>query len=186
MNEAKRYSSMTIKADGLIRSIVSEAEISEAFNLENPPDPHLPRKSVKALWDTGASKSVISEEAAKELNLPISGKVEIVHANGKDDCNQHFVNIYLPSGVNIVGLQVAATKLSEIDVLIGMDIITLGDFALTNKNDRSMFSFRVPSNDEIDYVEQDAATMSKGLGRNEPCWCGSGKKYKLCHGKTIV
>ncbi len=23
----------------------------------------------------------------------------------------------------------------------------------------------------------------KKLGRNEPCWCGSGKKYKHCHGK---
>jgi len=22
------------------------------------------------------------------------------------------------------------------------------------------------------------------LGRNQPCWCGSGKKYKLCHGKA--
>ena len=22
------------------------------------------------------------------------------------------------------------------------------------------------------------------LGRNEPCWCGSGKKFKLCHGVT--
>jgi preprotein translocase subunit SecA len=22
------------------------------------------------------------------------------------------------------------------------------------------------------------------LGRNEPCWCGSGKKYKLCHGSA--
>lgn len=22
------------------------------------------------------------------------------------------------------------------------------------------------------------------LGRNDPCWCGSGKKYKKCHGKT--
>ncbi|HMK99164.1 MAG TPA: preprotein translocase subunit SecA [Acidimicrobiales bacterium] len=22
------------------------------------------------------------------------------------------------------------------------------------------------------------------LGRNSPCWCGSGKKYKLCHGAT--
>jgi preprotein translocase subunit SecA len=22
------------------------------------------------------------------------------------------------------------------------------------------------------------------LGRNDPCWCGSGKKYKLCHGST--
>ncbi|MGH9093342.1 MAG: SEC-C metal-binding domain-containing protein, partial [Acidimicrobiales bacterium] len=20
------------------------------------------------------------------------------------------------------------------------------------------------------------------VGRNDPCWCGSGKKYKLCHG----
>jgi len=20
------------------------------------------------------------------------------------------------------------------------------------------------------------------VGRNEPCWCGSGKKYKRCHG----
>jgi preprotein translocase subunit SecA len=22
------------------------------------------------------------------------------------------------------------------------------------------------------------------LGRNQPCWCGSGKKFKLCHGKN--
>jgi preprotein translocase subunit SecA len=21
------------------------------------------------------------------------------------------------------------------------------------------------------------------LGRNDPCWCGSGKKYKRCHGR---
>ena len=21
------------------------------------------------------------------------------------------------------------------------------------------------------------------IGRNEPCWCGSGKKYKNCHGR---
>ena len=20
------------------------------------------------------------------------------------------------------------------------------------------------------------------IGRNDPCWCGSGKKYKRCHG----
>ncbi|MCL5224154.1 MAG: SEC-C metal-binding domain-containing protein [Patescibacteria group bacterium] len=23
----------------------------------------------------------------------------------------------------------------------------------------------------------------KNIGRNDPCWCGSGKKYKKCHGK---
>jgi preprotein translocase subunit SecA len=26
--------------------------------------------------------------------------------------------------------------------------------------------------------------VSKKLGRNEPCWCGSGKKYKDCHMRT--
>lgn len=28
-------------------------------------------------------------------------------------------------------------------------------------------------------------TPSHKLGRNEPCWCGSGKKYKHCHGKNL-
>ncbi|MDZ7749333.1 MAG: bifunctional ornithine acetyltransferase/N-acetylglutamate synthase [Halofilum sp. (in: g-proteobacteria)] len=23
------------------------------------------------------------------------------------------------------------------------------------------------------------------IGRNEPCWCGSGKKFKHCHGKLV-
>jgi preprotein translocase subunit SecA len=33
---------------------------------------------------------------------------------------------------------------------------------------------------------RDAAPASDGkrkIGRNDPCWCGSGKKYKKCHGK---
>ena len=26
--------------------------------------------------------------------------------------------------------------------------------------------------------------VDKTPGRNEPCYCGSGKKFKLCHGKN--
>ncbi|MGH8987886.1 MAG: SEC-C metal-binding domain-containing protein [Acidimicrobiales bacterium] len=26
------------------------------------------------------------------------------------------------------------------------------------------------------------ASQGAKVGRNDPCWCGSGKKYKLCHG----
>ncbi|MDA8290953.1 MAG: SEC-C metal-binding domain-containing protein, partial [Actinomycetota bacterium] len=25
---------------------------------------------------------------------------------------------------------------------------------------------------------------ARKLGRNDPCWCGSGMKFKLCHGKS--
>jgi preprotein translocase subunit SecA len=38
--------------------------------------------------------------------------------------------------------------------------------------------------DAEDEEPQKAAPVRKGPtpGRNEPCWCGSGKKYKKCHG----
>jgi preprotein translocase subunit SecA len=31
-------------------------------------------------------------------------------------------------------------------------------------------------------VEQRRVDESEQLGRNDPCWCGSGKKFKKCHG----
>jgi len=44
-----------------------------------------------------------------------------------------------------------------------------------------------PSNGAGAAQPQAAAARSAGpapekIGRNQPCWCGSGKKYKLCHG----
>lgn len=32
-------------------------------------------------------------------------------------------------------------------------------------------------------IQQQVKREQKKIGRNEPCWCGSGKKYKHCHGK---
>ncbi|HLJ03084.1 MAG TPA: preprotein translocase subunit SecA [Solirubrobacteraceae bacterium] len=31
-------------------------------------------------------------------------------------------------------------------------------------------------------IEQRRVTEDQQIGRNDPCWCGSGKKYKKCHG----
>ena len=31
-------------------------------------------------------------------------------------------------------------------------------------------------------VEQRVLDDEHAIGRNDPCWCGSGKKYKKCHG----
>jgi preprotein translocase subunit SecA len=31
-------------------------------------------------------------------------------------------------------------------------------------------------------VEQRRVDHDHQLGRNDPCWCGSGKKFKKCHG----
>ena len=34
-------------------------------------------------------------------------------------------------------------------------------------------------------AEQPFIRGEKKLGRNDPCWCGSGKKFKQCHGKLV-
>jgi preprotein translocase subunit SecA len=35
---------------------------------------------------------------------------------------------------------------------------------------------------EVQPVEQRKVDANEAIGRNEPCWCGSGKKFKKCHG----
>ena len=69
------------------------------------------------------------------------------------------------------------------EAIIGMDIITRGDFAITHNQGEMVVSFRVPSIKAIDYVaEHNELNASPKVGRNELCPCGSGTKYKRCHG----
>lgn len=98
-------------------------------------------------------------------------------------------------GVGVAQLPVTGNDLGDVDMLIGMDVISKGDFAVTNVGGITTFSFRIPSQETIDYVQQDNqanakaqlvadAVRHKKVGRNDPCPCGSGKKYKNCHGKN--
>jgi preprotein translocase subunit SecA len=65
-----------------------------------------------------------------------------------------------------------------------MDVICSGDFAITNVSGQTCVSFRTPSCETIDYVVEANRILFGGTPRNAPCPCGSGKKYKRCHGAT--
>lgn len=67
----------------------------------------------------------------------------------------YLVNIRLPNSVAFMGVRVTKGNLGDADVLIGMDIISQGDFAVTNLGGLTKFSFRVPSATHIDFVEDD-------------------------------
>jgi hypothetical protein len=76
--------------------------------------------------------------------------------------NTYFVDLGLPNGVTIRDVLVSCADLGDdIDVLIGMDIIRHGDFAITNVNNHTTFSFRTPSMKEIDYVKEAKELKSK-------------------------
>lgn len=107
-----------------------------------------------ALWDTGSTMTVISSELAKELCLDPAGEIEAETASGKYKTNKYILSISLPNHLNIENIMVSSGKLMPgIDLLIGMDIIGLGDFAITNKDNKTMFSFRFPSVNNIDFVK---------------------------------
>jgi len=108
----------------------------------------------KALWDTGATASVISTEVVKELNLSPISQCKAYHAQGASIVNVYLVDIVLPNKVVISGVRVTEGRLNGFGVLIGMDIINLGDFALTHRDGKTVFSFQVPSTHEYDFVKQ--------------------------------
>lgn len=177
--------SFTLKFNGIARELKTKVLVSIAFDPANTL--HFPQpQEFTALWDTGATDSVISERVATQCGLKPIGMAIVNTANGKRDCNVYLINIALPNRVGFPHVKVTEGILAgDIDVLIGMDIISSGDFVLTNKNGKTVFSFRHPSTECIDFVA-DGRSSSPNLrpepkiGRNAPCPCGSGKKYKYC------
>jgi hypothetical protein len=63
----------------------------------------------------------------------------------------YIVDVILPNKVKISGVHVTSAALSPgFHVLIGMDIIGLGSFGISNFNNRTTFTFKIPSEREID------------------------------------
>jgi predicted aspartyl protease len=134
------------------------------------------------VWDTGATGSVITQKVIDELGLKEISITEAYGADGKYNTEVYLINLVVPNGVSIQPLRVTKGKLQGFDVLVGMDVITQGDFVVTNFAGKTCFSFRCPSTECIDFVKNKPIILPQKQGRNEKCACGSGKKYKHCCG----
>ena len=158
---------------------------SDVFVQSNEDGAEKPIKAV-ALWDTGASCSVIRPEIAAKLGLRVvsMARMSTPSESGRPT-NVYLAHIYLPNGIMIPNIRVLEGIPSNCDILVGMDVIGLGDFAVSNYNGKTTFSFRIPSCVEIDFTEhsyQLPVTSPAKPGRNDICPCGSGQKYKKCCG----
>ena len=126
--------------------------------------------SFEAIWDTGATRSMVTQAVIDACGLKPSGKTTISHAEGEtSDVDTFLVDILLPNEVLVKGVRVARAVLKDADVLIGMDIITLGDFAVTNVGGKTKFSFQFPSQEDIDFAAktQRANLVNKSLPTQE-------------------
>jgi predicted aspartyl protease len=185
---------ITTTYTGITRVLKNEVYVSKAFDPSLAPKPTTPQKvgakKYIAIWDTGATGTVISQKVINECGLKPISMAEVNTANETRLTSVYLASIFLPYRVYFSQLRVIEGTISEGDVLIGMDIITRGDLAITNSDGRTTFSFRWPSTKKIDFVEETRKAdgplpprASRKVGRNDPCPCGSGKKYKNCCGK---
>jgi len=184
------FAAFTLKTTGRAASIISEIGISLPFDAAgvNKSDQRI--YQTRALWDTGATHCVVTQQTAQALGLKPISIAQVTHAGGVSQANVYLVNFYLPNNLVIPGVRVTecTDTAGHFGAIVGMNVITLGDLSITNPGGMTTVSFRVPSVKEIDYVAE-ANQMNRerarslNVGRNDPCPCGSGKKFKHCHGK---
>jgi len=152
--ENNQVHALTYAGSGITHSIATPVEITNVatgqIGLTN------------GLWDTGATGSAITKSMASALGLVSFGKRKVRGVHGVKETDVYYVNITL-NNKNIT-LKAQVTECDELSsdnsvgLLIGMNIITMGDFAVTNYQGNTTMSFRVPSLQKIDFVSSYATT----------------------------
>jgi predicted aspartyl protease len=110
-----------------------------------------------ALWDTGAMLSVISPEIVSKLNLDIVDTIKIAGINGESLAEVAIISIHFPNGAVIKDVRVAICNMSpENEMIIGMDVLTQMDIAITNGGGQTQFSFVIPPFEKkIDFTKRE-------------------------------
>lgn len=185
------FHAFTVKYTGITNRLITEIGLRPAHDPSVPFSNLPPLYKTGALWDTGATASVITQNTAQAMKLTPVGSTLVNHAGGTSPSRTYLVNITLPNNVNVAGVLVTECHdvAGNFGAIIGMDIIAKGDFSLTCADGKSTMSFRIPSISEMDYVKEADRITYAGIGRNDPCPCGAkgndGKplKFKFCHGR---
>lgn len=144
--------SFTLTPSFLIHRLITPVRICIAHE-PSPDKPHPPVIEVKGLWDTGAVCTTITSGLAAALGLTPMGFETVYHANGSCRAKKYKVNIILPNGIEISNLDVLEGNLHGCDALIGMDIITQGDFALTHRNGKNRVFLSNPLNPSLRFCQ---------------------------------
>ncbi|MBT1698262.1 retropepsin-like domain-containing protein [Fulvivirgaceae bacterium PWU4] len=141
---------LTRANNGIARVIESPIDIYNTLTNQ--------KESTKAIWDTGATGSAITKSLVQKLALIPVTKTNVKGVHGvKTGVPVYAVKIVLNN--QNVSFTLPVTECEELSddasagFLLGMDIITKGDFAISNVNGQTVMTFRVPSIERFDFVK---------------------------------
>ena len=108
-----------------------------------------------AIWDTGANHSVLSPKIVKELGLRSIDTAPIHGINNMSRESDIVVaSIRFTDDLVLTNRRFSVINIPGTEVLIGMDIIKMGNFVINNSKGKTLFSFVIPPLEErISYSE---------------------------------
>lgn len=148
------YHAFRTDYQGIARQLLTPCTVAVPSAVNDARDKKF--EQFNALWDTGATNSVITKKVVDALGIKPSGVTETYGVHGLRPVNTYVVDIGLPNKICIADVQVTEGDLiSHFDMLIGMDVIMLGDFAIANAEGKTRFSFCIPPHkNPIDLLEK--------------------------------
>jgi predicted aspartyl protease len=148
------YEALTVSSPGIAHSIIIPVIIKQSDLLRQKFNLNSDSLDVNALLDTGATNTCISLPLASKLNLKVIGQGKMNTAGGIHEANQYLIDLLMPNNISFTNIRAMEfIGNNKFDILIGMDILTLGDLAITNSNQQTVISFRVPPDiKHIDYI----------------------------------
>ncbi|MBR3307251.1 MAG: hypothetical protein IKI75_08370 [Lachnospiraceae bacterium] len=140
------YNAFTTTYDSISDKLSNTAEVSCAGKT----------CAVQALWDTGATCTCISYEVARLLKLIPTGFNSILTPSGRKVVHTYLIDILLPNGVMVGDVVVCDSDIGEqgLGLLIGMNIINIGELCVSSKGGRTTFSFIIPPVSDADYIPE--------------------------------
>lgn len=115
-----------------------------------------------AIVDTGAANSHISRNFIDKLKLLSNGVQAVNTMTEKAILKQYSLGIIIGNSIKLeaVNLLEFETISPFIDVIIGKDILNLGDFAFSQKKDKLCFSLIIPSKEDFVILDENIIDYS--------------------------
>lgn len=97
----------------------------------------------RAVWDTGSTTTILSHQLIRNLKAEPFRKGGMTGIGGEVETDTYLVHVAPPTDDVITNIEVMAHDFEDFEAIIGMDVITYGDFQISNKGGKSRFSFKL-------------------------------------------
>ena len=160
------YQAFSISYSKPVNKLVAPVSILPILAIDRETFHDTPVK-IEALWDTGATVTCIKPALFDRLKLRflnINNHTTLAGVGGEAAAKITYAHLFITPALELEFCPMYVVDFpSKADILIGMDIIGKGDFVVCNADNKTSFSFAIPSfPDRINLADKAEAANKHG------------------------